>query len=238
MDMANERILIIEDDDDLRTILADFLKKEGYQIKLACNGKEGIELSANYKPQLILLDLMLPKVDGFEVCRVIRNNSMAPIMILSARNSDMDKMLSLGIGADDYLTKPFSMVELHARMKSHLRRYAFSERQEHGVVNEENDAKNGRYIGEVYIDSFAYVVKVKDQKVDLTAREFKLLDFMASHPSQVFSKEQLLDNVWGESEFIDMNTITVYIGRIREKMTKAGACYIKTVWGAGYKWEI
>jgi DNA-binding response OmpR family regulator len=229
--MANEKILLIEDDRDLRKIVSDFLVKENYEVALASDGREGLELVKKLKPTLILLDLMLPNIDGFEVCRTIRQDSIVPIIILSAKSSDMDKMLSLGIGADDYLTKPFSMLELVARIRSHIRRYtAFSQK-------EKIDLKC-RIIGEVTIDSSAYQVKVRDQLVKLTTREFKLLDFLSSHPSQVFSKEQLLDYVWGESEYVDDNTITVYVGRIREKMTKAGVCYIKTVWGAGYKWEM
>jgi DNA-binding response OmpR family regulator len=229
--MANERILIIEDDRDLRKIVHDFLVKDKYEVVMACDGNEGIEFAKKYQPTLILLDLMLPKVDGFEVCRAIRRESMVPIMILSAKSSDMDKMLSLGIGADDYLTKPFSMLELEARIKSHIRRYtAFSQKPA-------TDSEI-RIISDVEIDSSAYRVTVCGQIVELTTREFRLLDFLSRHPSQVFSKEQLLDYVWGESEYVDSNTITVYIGRIREKMSRAGACYIKTVWGVGYKWEI
>jgi DNA-binding response OmpR family regulator len=140
-------------------------------------------------------------------------------------------MLSLGIGADDYVTKPFSFMELKARLKSHIRRYVSFSKQT------ESEGKP-RVIGEVEIDPLAYQVKVCGTIIDLTSREFRLLDFLALHPSQVFSKEQLLEQVWGYNEYIDINTITVYIGRIREKMTKAGACYIKTVWGAGYKWEM
>lgn len=229
--MEREKILLIEDDKDLGKILYDFLSKEGYDVIQARDGAEGIELASRQKPVLVLLDLMLPKVDGFEVCRVIRSHSVAPIMILSAKTSDMDKMLSLGIGADDYLTKPFSLLELAARMRSHIRRYtSFSQPQA--------EEQNLKVFGEVEIDSLAYKVKVCGKQIELTAREFKLLDFLAAHPSQVFSKEQLLDRVWGSNEYIDINTITVYIGRIREKMVAAGACYIKTVWGAGYKWEM
>ncbi len=228
--MANEKILLIEDDSDLRHIIYNYLTKAGYEVKLAIDGEEGIKQAEHSQPTLILLDLMLPKVDGFEVCRHIRSYSTAPIMILSAKSSDMDKMLSLGIGADDYLTKPFSMLELEARMKSHIRRYiAFSK---------PHDTSHIRVMGEVVIDSLAYTLQVCGKNVELTSREFRLLDFLASHPSQVFTKEQLLDQVWGYADYVDINTITVYIGRIREKMTNAGACYIKTVWGAGYKWEI
>lgn len=230
--MANEKILLIEDDTDLKIIISDFLLKDGYIVKTACNGKKGIDFAEEFKPVLILLDLMLPEIDGFEVCRQIRTKSMVPIMILSAKSSDMDKMLSLGIGADDYLTKPFSMLELGARVKSLIRRYiSFSK-----PVDISTD--NLRTTGDIEINPDAYTVKVCGKNIDMTTREFRLLDFLSSHPSQVFSKDQLLDNVWGQSEYVDDNTITVYIGRIREKMTKAGACYIKTVWGAGYKWEM
>lgn len=229
--MANERVLLIEDDGDLRRIINEFLTKEGFEVRIAKDGKEGIDLAKEFLPTIILLDLMLPVVDGFEVCRQIRGYSMAPIMILSAKTSDMDKMLSLGIGADDYLTKPFSLMELEARMKSHIRRYlSFSKPVE--------TSNSVRKYGEVEIDPLAYKVSVCGTPIELTTKEFQLLNFLSNHPAQVFSKEQLLDHVWGCSEFVDINTITVYIGRIREKMAKCGACYIKTVWGAGYKWEI
>lgn len=228
--MAEEKILIIEDDRELQEIMRGFLKKEGYEVVQAFDGTDGIRLAKECSPTLILLDLMLPGADGFEVCRAVRVRSVAPIMIISAKNSDMDKMLSLGIGADDYLEKPFSMLEMLARVKSHIRRYtAFS-----------NPVENGQKItmGEVEIEPMSYKAWVCGKEIELTSREFQLLVHMASHPGRVFSKEQLLDAVWGSAEYIDANTITVYIGRIREKMMRAGACYIKTVWGAGYKWEM
>lgn len=229
--MANEKILVIEDDMDLRKILCDYLVKANYEVKHAADGEEGITLAKEFQPTLILLDLMLPKVDGFEVCRNIRSHSTVPIIILSAKSSDMDKMLSLGLGADDYLIKPFSMLELEARIKSHIRRYvSFSQA--------DKSTKDVKIMGDIEIDSLAYRLKVCGQIVELTSREFRLLDFLVSHPCQVFTKEQLLNRVWGYAEYVDTNTITVYIGRIREKMTSAGACYIKTVWGAGYKWEM
>lgn len=229
--MSGERILLIEDDSELRGIITAFLTKEGYEVKQACDGEEGIRLAKEYEPVLILLDIMLPKVDGFEVCRLIRTHSVAPIMMLSAKNSDTDKMLSLGIGADDYLEKPFSLLELQARVKSHIRRYT--------SFSNHSPADTGkRVMGDVTIDSYAYRVWVCGQEIELTTKEFQLLDFFAAHPSRVFSKEQLLEMVWGSNEYIDLNTIAVYVGRIREKMVQAGACYIKTVWGAGYKWEM
>ncbi|MDO5558505.1 MAG: response regulator transcription factor [Oscillospiraceae bacterium] len=228
--MSNEKILVIEDDNDLSDIICNFLTKENYSIKKAFDGETGITLAKDFTPQLILLDIMLPKVDGMEVCRQIRLSSTAPIIIISAKSSDMDKLLLLGIGADDYLTKPFSLVELGARVRSHLRRYtSFST----PCVNQTT-----RVFGEITIDSVYHKVTVCGKNVELTSKEFKLLDYLCDHPSQVFSKEQLIDNVWGYTEYIDINTITVYIGRLREKLSANGACYIKTVWGVGYKWEM
>lgn len=246
----NEKILLVEDDKDLSKIIQAFLRKEGYNVVCAYDGNEGIAIAGRETPMLILLDIMLPRVDGLEVCRNIRTNSIAPIIIISAKNSDMDKMISLGIGADDYLTKPFSLLELGARVKSHLRRFTTFQP---GVLSNrlkiENKAKEGeddqpnrkeycKIFGKLVIDPISYKATVNEKQIDFTAREFKLLDFITSHPSQVFTKEQLMDQVWGYTEFIDNNTITVYIGRLREKLSKQDVCYIKTVWGVGYKWEM
>ncbi len=228
-----DRILLVEDDTDLSDIIKAFLTKEGFEVKCAYNGLDGIELSKSFKPTLILLDIMLPNVDGVEVCHNIRTHSHAPIIIISAKNSDMDKLLCLGIGADDYLTKPFSMIEMGARIKSHIRRYT-SFNQENSHIQE----LGLRVYGDIAIDSKSFKVTVMGKDIELTSKEFKLLEFLFSHPSQVFSKEQLMDQVWGYTEYVDQNTITVYIGRVREKLTKGGACYIKTIWGVGYKWEM
>lgn len=230
--MANEKILLVEDDKDLSNIIKAFLEKEGYEVTCSYDGKAGIEQAKIIEPVIILLDIMLPEVDGLEVCRSIRMHSLAPIIMISAKNTDMDKLVSLGIGADDYLTKPFSLLELGARVKSHIRRFTMFHQES---LKEQS---KGRQYGDVRIDSASYKVTVKGEVLDFTSREFKLLEFLFTYPSQVFSKEQLMDQVWGYSEFIDTNTITVYIGRLREKLTKGGACYIKTVWGVGYKWEM
>ena len=228
--MSQEKILVVEDDAELNSIICNYLKKEGYVVDAAFNGREGIEIARKQKPDLILLDIMLPETDGLEVCRDIRTYSVAPIVIISAKNSDMDKMLALGIGSDDYIEKPFSLLELGARVKSHLRRYkTFSKN------TPENDTIQ---LGEITIDTNAHRVIVCGKEVSLTTREYELLVYFAENPSHVFTKEQLLNRVWGNSDYIDINTITVYVGRIREKLTQAGACYIKTVWGAGYKWEM
>lgn len=230
--MANEKVLVIEDDFDLSGIMNDYLKKEGFQIKRTFNGQDGIDLAKNWNPALIVLDIMLPKVDGIEVCRRIRQNSFAPIIIVSAKSSDADKLVSLGVGADDYLTKPFSFSEFIARVKSHIRRFTTFAPQSRCKPEEK------RIFGSLVIDPEGYSVTIDGANIPLTAREFKLLDCLSAHPSQVFSKEQLLQNVWDSSEFVDDNTVAVYVGRLREKMSKAGVSCIKTVWGVGYKWEI
>jgi DNA-binding response OmpR family regulator len=232
--MANERVLIIEDDIDLSGIIKDYLVKEGFEVKQAFSGKNGIDYAANFKPSLIILDIMLPQVDGIEVCRMIRLHSHVPILIISAKSSDYDKVVSLGVGADDYLTKPFSLIELIARVKSHLRRYTYFA----GEQNRNSEPEETRHIcGKLVIDIKSYTVTADGKDIPFTSKEFKLLNYLSQHPATVFSKEQLMDNVWGFNEYIDENTIAVYIGRIREKLAKQGLDYIKTVWGVGYKWQ-
>lgn len=276
-----EKIVVVEDDKDLSNIICAFLTKEGYQIVSAYDGVEGLRLIEQEEPLLILLDIMLPELDGHELCRRVRSNSVIPIIVISAKGEDTDKIISLGIGADDFLTKPFSLLELGARVKSQLRRYTlfdqigkekitenaetientassqkpsrtdrkeidkvsqnFEEKrpqEDHALLGEGKLQTACKYFGELVIDPVYYKVKVKDKEIDLTAREFKLLNFFTDHPSQVFTKEQLMDQVWGYSEFIDNNTITVYVGRIRDKLKKYNVNYLKTVWGVGYRWEM
>jgi DNA-binding response OmpR family regulator len=229
--MANEKVLVVEDDSDLSGIMGDYLKKEGFEVKRAFNGQDGIDFAKGFAPSLIILDIMLPKVDGIEVCRMIRQTSYAPIIIISAKSSDADKLVSLGVGADDYLTKPFSLTELIARVKSHIRRFT-------SFGADAPAATQKRVFGTLTIDPESYTVTVEGREIPLTAKEFKLIDYLSAHPSQVFSKEQLMNNVWGYPEYMDDNTIVVYIGRLREKLSKAGVLCIKTVWGVGYKWEM
>ncbi len=233
--MANEKVLIIEDDIDLSGIIKDYLIKEGFEVRQAFSGKTGIEYAADFNPSLVILDIMLPQLDGIEVCRIIRLRSHAPILIISAKSSDYDKVVSLGVGADDYLTKPFSLIELIARVKSHLRRFTFftGEQSDSTILN-----TSSRTCGKLTIDSKSYTVTTGDKTISFTSKEFKLLNYLSLHPFTVFSKEQLIDNVWGFNEYIDENTIAVYIGRIREKLAREGLDYIKTVWGVGYKWQV
>lgn len=234
MNMEESRILIVEDDKDLSDIMKDYLMSEPYQIFQTDNGKEAIQIAKEINPTLVILDIMLPGTDGVEVCRTIRTYSHCPIIMISAKKSDSDKLLSLGLGADDYLTKPFSLIELLGRVKSHIRRFTTFESAKDNVRKAEKRIE----FGALTIRPEAYLVEANGNEINFTSREFKLLQFMSSHPSQVFTKQQLLEYVWGETEFIDENTIAVYIGRIREKLAKEGISYIKTVWGVGYKWEV
>ncbi len=231
--MANEKILVIEDDKEISEIICGYLRKENYNVRCTYDGESGIRLFQEFEPQLILLDIMLPKIDGTEVCRLIRATSNVPIMIISAKSEDMDKLLLLGIGADDYLTKPFSLIELGARVRSHLRRFTTLG----SAITETSASKQLRTYDNISVDTASHTVTVYGEEIELTSREFALLDFLSSHPSQVFTKDQLIDRVWGYTEYIDLNTITVYVGRLREKLAADKQCHIKTVWGVGYKWE-
>lgn len=184
------------------------------------------------EPNFIILDIMLPDADGIELCRQIREKLDTPILILSARGSDTDKVLGLGFGADDYMTKPFSLSELVARISAHLRR---NERLIQSAARQEEVLT----FGDLVIDKKGYRVAIADREVSFSAKEFELLFFLASHKNQVFSKSKLLDELWGYGAYGDENTITVYVRRIREKIETdpAHPVYIKTVWGVGYKFS-
>ncbi|MDP4146338.1 MAG: response regulator transcription factor [Bacillota bacterium] len=230
--MANEKILIIEDDKDISNILKDYLTSEGFIVNCCENGGNAISAFNSFTPDIIVLDIMLPEVDGVEICRIIRSSSLVPIIMLSAKSGDIDKILSLGVGADDYITKPFSPMEVIARIKAHLRRYKTFSTQATNIISDK------KVFGQLIIDSKGYKVTYKDKEIHLTSREFEIVDFLSQYPAQVFSKEQLYDNVWGLSGFGDLNTIAVYVKRIREKFAEYNVNYIKTVWGVGYKWEV
>lgn len=227
-----QKILIIEDEKDISRILKDYISMNRYEAVVAENGMDGLQLSQTWEPDFIVLDIMLPDMDGIDLCRQIRETNQVPILILSARGSDTDKVLGLGFGADDYMTKPFSLSELVARINAHLRR----------VGSLVHSAKNDDRIhfGNVIIDKKSYSIKVEGQEVSLSAKEFELLFYLAKHKNQVFSKSQLLDAIWGFEAYGDENTITVYIRRIREKIeaSPSNPTYIKTVWGIGYKFSL
>ena len=235
--MANEKILVIDDEEDLNLIVCDYLKNEQYDVESSLDGQDGLFKFGKFKPDLVILDIMLPKIDGMEVCRSIRSESKVPIIMLSAKNGDMDKILSLGLGADDYITKPFSPGELVARVKAHLRRYScFSGNQ--GKKNSQG-IKDILDFGDLVINNSSYTVTFKGKNVVLAAKEFELLSFLAANPYQVFTREQLYDRIWGFSDYGDITTVTVHIRKIREKIEESPAypVYIKTVWGVGYKFE-
>lgn len=224
-------VLIIEDEQDISRIVNDYLRVQGFSTFITENAGDGLQEVRNRQPDFIILDLTLPDADGIEVCRKLRTLTAAPILILSARSSDTDKVLALGFGADDYMTKPFSLSELVARVQAHLRRIAdpkFPSALQQRVQ-----------FGTLSIDKNARRVMVGQQEISLSAKEFDLLYFLASNPNQVFTKSQLLDQVWGYSAYVEDNTITVYIRRLREKLerTEINSSYIKTVWGVGYKFN-
>lgn len=221
-------ILIIEDETELATILGAYFEVEGFEVKIAEDGEMGWQLFQKEKISLALLDIMLPKRDGLTLCKQIREQSDIPIIMISAKSGEMDKVIALGVGADDYVTKPFSPLELVARVKAQLRRY--------DKALEKSTAKTeSLYIGKLELNKQAYTVSVGEEKITFTTKEFEVLYYLASHPEQVFSKEQIYQGVWGYSQYAEDNSVTVYIKRIREKLSKYQLDYIKTVWGAGYK---
>ena len=221
----NERILVVDDEPSIRDVVERYLRREGYSTLSAADGEEALERAAD--ADLIVLDLMLPKLDGIEVCRRVRADSDVPIIMLTAKSEEIDTLLGLKIGADDYMTKPFSPAELVARIGAVLRR-------SHGAPRSPEDIVQ---VGALRINPRLRTVERAGQSVELTAREFDLLHFLASSPGQVFTREQLLDKVWDFTFPGDTSTVTVHIRRLREKVEPdpVRPRYIKTVWGVGYK---
>lgn len=228
--MSRKRILVIEDEQELAQVLGDYLEVEGFDCDIANDGELGLAYFKEKNPDMIILDIMLPKLDGIEVCKQIRQYSDSPILILSAKSGEMDKVISLGIGADDYVTKPFSPFELIARVKAHLRRYS--------NVPKQIQAENEYEIGRLKLSKESYEVRIDQKLIDLTTKEFEVLYFFACHPGQVFSKEQIYDQIWGMNEYGDISSVAVYIKRIRRKLEQYELDYIKTVWGVGYKFVV
>ncbi|MGO4111583.1 response regulator transcription factor [Paenibacillus sp. YAF4_2] len=222
-------ILVIEDDATISELQRDYLEINGFEVKVAADGEAGLTMSLSGMYDLVILDLMLPKMNGFEVCKKIREKQDIPILIVTSRHEDIDVIRGLGLGADDYITKPFKPAELVARVKAHLARY---ERLV-GV----KDTKNMISIRGLSIDPDTRKVFVNDEETILTTKEFDLLYFLASHPNKVFSKEHLFERIWGIDALGDIQTVTVHIRKIREKIEKdsANPVYIETLWGAGYR---
>lgn len=231
--MSGETILIVDDEATIVEVVALYLQREGFRVLTAGDGNVALRLVAEQPPDLVVLDLMLPGLNGLEVARRLRGGSAIPIIILTARAEEADRVVGLELGADDYVTKPFSARELVARVKAVLRR------TQPAAVAEAPAAANALAIGGLRLDAAARSVTLDGQAIGLTAREFELLHFLMRHPGQVFTREQLLDNVWGYTFASDMGTVTVHIRRLREKIERdpANPTLLQTIWGVGYKLE-
>ncbi|WP_242213845.1 response regulator transcription factor [Bacillus cereus group sp. BfR-BA-01383] len=231
--MSKETIMIVDDEKEIRELIAIYLKNEGYRVLQAEDGEEGLELLKKNEVHLIVLDIMMPKIDGIHMCMKVREIAEMPIIMLSAKTQDMDKILGLTTGADDYVTKPFNPLELIARIKSQLRRYM---KMNSGIsVQNENEVE----IGDMKINVATHKVTVADEEVKLTPREFAILELLARNQGMVMSAEQIYERVWKEESFQSDNTVMVHIRKIREKIEEnpRKPRYVKTVWGVGYKIE-
>ena len=230
--MTKETILIVDDEKEIRNLIAIYLKNEGYHVLEAGDGEQGLNLLKKHKVHLIVLDIMMPKIDGIEMCMKVREIAEMPIIMLSAKSQDMDKIVGLTLGADDYVTKPFNPLELIARIKSQLRRYIKMSR--HDTMNE-----NEIEIGDMQINIATHEVIVNNEKVKLTPREFSILELLARNQGMVMSAEQIYEKVWKEEAIQSENTVMVHIRKIRERVetNPRNPQYIKTVWGVGYKIE-
>lgn len=226
-----KKILVVDDEKPISDIINFNLAKEGFEVHTAFDGEEAVEKFAEVNPDLILLDLMLPKMDGLEVCRQIRKTSEVPIIMLTAKDSEIDKVLGLELGADDYITKPFSNRELVARVKANLRRVSAAP-----VVEPEEEKSSDIHIGAITIHEDAYVVSKRGEEIELTHREFELLHYLAKHIGQVMTREHLLQTVWGYAYFGDVRTVDVTVRRLREKIedTPSHPTWLITRRGVGY----
>ena len=222
------RILIAEDNLEISDTMRNYLIRAGYVVSQAFDGGDAIEQARRLSPDLILLDIMMPVADGYEVCESIRRDMNIPIIVVSAKVAEEDKIRLFELGADDYITKPFSFKEMVCRVNDQIRRYYDLNRPA---------ANADRHFGALMISSERFEAKVNGEPLNLTAKEFKILDFLTLNQNQIFSKQKLIDAVWGIDEYIDENTVVVTIARLREKLEKAGVNNIVTIWGLGYKWQ-
>ena len=227
------RILIVEDEETIADLEKDYLELSGFEVKVANDGEAGLKEALNGDYNLFILDLMLPGVDGFEICRKIRDEKNTPIIMVSAKKDDIDKIRGLGLGADDYMTKPFSPSELVARVKAHLARY---DRLTGSAVSKNNVIE----IRGLKIDTTARRVWINGEEKAFTTKEFDLLTFLAGHPNHVYTKEELLREIWDMESIGDIATVTVHIKKTREKveMDTSNPQYIETIWGVGYRFKM
>ncbi len=228
-----KRILIIEDDDAISELERDYLEINGYEVSVKNNGKDGIDAVYTKDYDLVVLDIMLPCMDGFEVLKMIRKHSDIPVLMVTAKSEEIDKIRGLGLGADDYITKPFNLNEFVARVNAHLNRY---DRLTVGKIKKNSNIN----INGLEIDQEARRIFIDKEEIILANKEFDLLVFLAKNPNKVFTKEQLLNNIWGYESFTDNATITVHIKKLRHKIEKdpQNPKYIETVWGVGYRFKI
>ena len=229
----DKKILIVDDDKNICKLLRLYLEKEGYETRIAYDGEAAYTLFEDWAPDLVLLDIMMPKQDGWETCRKIRAVSDMPIIMLTAKGDTFDKVLGLELGADDYIVKPFETKEVVARIKAVLRRSGAGTKEEQATPAKVIEYEN------LSLDLDRYELKVSGKTVEAPPKEMELLYFLASHPGRVFTRDQLLDEVWGFEYYGDSRTIDVHIKRLREKLDEASEKWIlKTVWGVGYKFEV
>lgn len=221
------KILIVDDDENISELISLYLEKENYATRIVDNGNDVMDVVKSYNPNLVLLDLMLPGKDGYDVCKEIRQSSTIPIIMLTAKGETFDKILGLELGADDYMVKPFDTKELTARVKAVLRRY----------TPKENKGKQIN-LPNLTINLANYSVNHNDQKIEMPPKELELIYYLASNPNQVFTREQLLDRIWGYEYIGDTRTVDVHVKRIREKIDENDYWGLKTVWGIGYKFEV
>lgn len=229
---SKQRILIVDDDENIAELISLYLTKECYETKIVYDGESALSELSVFKPNLILLDLMLPGIDGYQVCREIRKNNNVPIIMLSAKGETFDKVLGLELGADDYIIKPFDSKELVARVKAVLRRF---QPDKNGTDN-----PKGKIVEypDLIVNQTNYSVIYRGKTIDMPPKELELLYFLAASPNQVFTREQLLDHIWGYEYMGDTRTVDVHIKRLREKIKDHEEWSISTVWGIGYKFEV
>ena len=231
--VAKQKILIVDDDVNIAELISLYLTKECFETMMVHDGEEALSVFHTFQPNLILLDLMLPGIDGYQVCREIRAKSNTPIIMLSAKGEVFDKVLGLELGADDYIIKPFDSKELVARVKAVLRRYQ-------PIVKQEAPKSTAKVVEypDLVINQTNYSVLYQGESVDMPPKELELLYFLASSPNQVFTRDQLLDHIWGYEYIGDTRTVDVHIKRLREKIKDHPAWSLSTVWGIGYKFEV
>ncbi len=228
--MNNQRILVVDDDKNICEIIRLYLEKEGFEVIIANDGQRALELFKENTPSVVVLDVMMPKMDGFQVCREIRRVSTIPVIMLTAKGETFDKVLGLELGADDYMVKPFENKELVARIKAVLRRSIPTDAGDKEII-----------YPNIVINLTNYELKINGDAVDIPPKELELLYYLATNPNKVFTREQLLETVWGFDYFGDSRTVDVHVKRLREKLEIAGEnvnWQLKTVWGVGYKFEV